>query len=116
MRGDMLAVNGGRRHVGHEHHHEIAGLGRIGHAHDRQPGGCGLLHASAGLGQADYHIHAAVLQVEGMRVALAAEADHGHCLALEQVEIRVFVVINCCHWGSSVSGVKVSRHLDTLTL
>ena len=45
--------------------------------------------------QSDAHVlHTAVLQVQGMGMALAAETDHGNLLALDQVHIGVTIVIN----------------------
>ena len=43
--------------------------------------------------------HAAVLQVVGMAEALAAIADHGHALALDQVQIGVGVVVDAHQAG-----------------
>ena len=41
----------------------------------------------------DHDVHAAIAQVERVRVALAAIADDGDRLALEQAQISVFFVI-----------------------
>ena len=47
---------------------------------------------------ADDDVHAAVAEVLGLGVALRAVADDGDGLALERVEVGVFVVVNRgCH-------------------
>src|SRR5207253_10836234 len=47
--------------------------------------------------QADEHVHAAVLQVQRMGVALAAEPDDRNGLPLEDLQIGVLIVIDLQH-------------------
>src|SRR5207248_11779653 len=52
----------------------------------------------APLVEADHHVDAAVLQVEGVGMALAAVADHRDPLAGERRHVRVVVVIDLRHY------------------
>ena len=57
--------------------------------------GFGLLHASRGLAERDRDLlDAAVAQIERVGVALAAIADDGDLLALDQVQVGIAIVIN----------------------
>src|SRR6185503_20563333 len=64
--------------------------------------GLGLLYARGILAQRDANVlHAAVAQIQRMRVALAAIADDGDLLALDQVKVGVAVVVNAHGLGPS---------------
>src|SRR5439155_15495932 len=49
--------------------------------------------------ETDHYVAAAVAQVEGVGVALRAEADDADGLAADQVEVRVILVEDFCHSG-----------------
>ena len=60
-----------------------------------KPGAFGLLAEAEPLRRATAtFLDAAVLQIEGMGVALAAVADDGDFLALDQIDVGVPIVIN----------------------
>ena len=93
MRRDGLAVDGRLRLVRRQDHHHVRRLHRVGHRHHFQPALLRLLPRAA-LAKADDDVDAAFLQVQRMRVPLAAVADDGHLLVLDLLHIGVFVVID----------------------
>ena len=63
--------------------------------HHLKPGGLGLGGEAEPSRRATRDVFdAAVAQVHGVGVALAAVADDGHLLALDQIHVRIAVVIN----------------------
>ena len=64
----------------------------VGGVDDAEPGLLGLRPERTVGSQADAHVHAAVLQVQRMRMALAAVADDRDLLAPAGVEVGVLVV------------------------
>ena len=63
-------------------------------ARDLEAGGLGVLDRLAALAKAYDDVYAGILEVTGVGVALGAVSQDGHGLALEQVQIRVVVVIH----------------------
>ncbi len=59
-----------------------------------EAGGLGVLDRLAALAKAYDDVYARVLEVTGVRVALGAVSQDGHGLALQQVQIRVVVVVH----------------------
>lgn len=95
--GKNFAVNFGLHIVAHqEHDHLRRGGGFFDGSHFQAVGG-GPLPALAALVEAHHYLDAAVLQVLGMGVPLAAVAEHGNFLLLDQVEIHILVVVNLEH-------------------
>ena len=81
--------------VGGEHHHDIGPFRGIGHAHDLDALAFGLLGRGGAGAQRDGNVlDAGIAHVEKMRMALAAVADDGDLLALDQIEVCVPVVIH----------------------
>jgi hypothetical protein len=78
--------------VGHEHHDDVPTRGGVRDAQDLEPGLARLLDARGPFAQADDHVDARVLEVQGVGVALGAEADDGDGLAVEEGEVCVVVV------------------------
>ena len=76
-----------------------AHFGHLGHRVDGQPRRRRLLARPAGRGQPDPHVHAAVLQVQRVRMALRSVADDRHLLAADQREVGVVVVVHRCWLG-----------------
>ena len=78
---------------------------------DRQALGLGLLGPRLrALVQADHDVQAALVQVQRVRVALAAVADDGDLLALERVEIGVRLVVHLqCQNNPLRDAVQLSR-------
>jgi hypothetical protein len=82
--GEVLAVQLALQLVGRQHHDHVGPGGGLGRALDREAGGLGLLDAARAGPERHRHLgNAAVLQVVGVGVALAAVADDGHLLALD---------------------------------
>ena len=91
----VVAVDVGLQLVGREHHHHIGPFGGVGDFHDLELLGLGLLHAGRALAQRDRDVlDAGIPQVQGMGMALAAIADDGDFLALDEVYVGITVVIN----------------------
>jgi hypothetical protein len=91
----VVAVDVRLELVGGEHHHHVRGGGRLRHLHHRQPLLLGLGRRGRALAERDHHVlDAGVAKVERVRVALAAVADDGDALALDQVDVGVAIVID----------------------
>ena len=80
-----------------EDHDDVGGLGGFGGGGDLQAGGLGLGPALGAVVQADDDVDAALMQVQGMSMALGAIADDGHGLVLEHAEVAVVLVVDFCH-------------------
>ena len=101
----LLVVDVSAQLVGHQHHDNVAGLGSFFHFHDLEVlvSCCelrSLLPVSRALAQADDDVHAALGQVLGMGVALAAEADDSDGLAVQHAEVAVGIVVFLDSHGS----------------
>ena len=94
---DVPLVDVGLDLVVDEHHHDVAPLGGVGHGHHLQAGVLGILPVLGAGAQAYAHVTAGVLQVQGMGVALGAIADDGDLLAVEVVDVAVFLIVHFCH-------------------
>ena len=93
--GEVIAIDVGLQLVRGEHHHHVGPFGGLGDLHHLELLGLGLLHAGRGLAQRDRDVlDAAIAQIERVRMALAAVADDGDLLALDQVQVGVAVVVN----------------------
>src|SRR5690606_29551730 len=92
--GDVVAVDLSDVLVGQQDHDEIGGLHGVAHFLNLQAGILGLGPGGAALAQADHHVHAGIMQVERVRVALRTVADDGDRLALDQRKIAILVVKN----------------------
>ena len=95
--GDILLVDIGLHLVVDEHHDDVGPLGGLGHGLDGETGLLGVGPVLGALPQADAHVAAGVLQVEGVGMALGAVADDGDLLAVEVAELAVFLIIHFCH-------------------
>ena len=101
----LLVIDVSAQLVGHQHHDNVAGLGSFFHFHDLEVlvSCCelrSLLPVSRALAQADDDVHAALGQVLGMGVALAAEADDSDGLAVQHAEVAVGIVVFLDSHGS----------------
>ena len=91
----MVAIDVALQFVGRQHHHHVGPLGGLGHFHDLELLALGLLDARRGLAQRDRDVlDAAVAQIERVGMALAAIADDGDLLALDQVQVGITIVVN----------------------
>ena len=95
FRRDVVAVDVGLQLVRRAEHDEV-GLGRgIGDRLHLELGVLRLLRRGGAGAERDHHVlHAGIAKVLRMRVALAAEADDRDLLALDEVHVRIAVVIN----------------------
>ena len=91
---DLLAVGLRLGMVRRQNHDHVGGLGGLVDGHDREPGGFSFFPAGAGLTQADDDLDARFVQIQRVGVALAAVADDGDGLVLDQIQICVFIVIH----------------------
>ena len=80
--------------VGQQDHDHISSLDGIVDLQDGQASLADLVPRSPTLAQADHDLHAAVVQVLGVGMALGAVADDGHGLALDQAQVTILVVKN----------------------
>ena len=79
--------------VGCQHHDHVGPFGRLGRGHYREAGAFGLGRAARARAQGHRNVlDAAVAQVVGVGVALAAVADDDDLLGLDQIEIGVTIV------------------------
>ena len=91
----LLLVDVGLQLVRRQHHHDVGPLGGLGHLHDLELLLLGLGDAERALAQRDRHVLAAgIAQVQRVRMPLAAVADDGHLLALDQVDVGITIVID----------------------
>ena len=84
VRLDRLVVEPLLGLVRHQQHDDVAHLDRVLDRLDPQVFLLGRLPGLAALVEADHHVDPTVLQVERVRVALAAVADHGDPLSGER--------------------------------
>jgi hypothetical protein len=68
---DVVLVDGGDLLVGQQDHDDVGGLHGVGHFGDLQAGLLDLGPGGAALAQADHDLHAAVVQVLRVGMALA---------------------------------------------
>ena len=102
---DLLVVDVSAQLIGDQHHDDVAGLGSLLDLHDLEVGmSCSELRSlfpvSRTLAQADDDIDAALSEVLGMCVALAAEADDSDGLAVQHAEVAVGIVVFLDRHGS----------------
>jgi hypothetical protein len=91
----VVAIDVALQFVRGEHHHQVGPLGGLGDFHHLEAGGFRLLRGGRALAQRNDHVlDAGVLEVQRMGMALAAVADDADLLALDQVQVGVFVVEN----------------------
>ncbi len=103
VRGQFVPVQCGLRGVGGEDHHDVGLVRRGRWGQHAQTFGDGFGPGTAARGQAHHHVAAAVAQVEGMGVPLAAVTDDRDAATLQFGEVRVFVVVDLCHGVLSCS-------------
>ena len=95
--------------VGQQDHHQVAAAGCLDDAQHLEPLLARLGDRGRGLAQADHHLHAGVLEVERVGVALGAVADDCDGLAVEQLEIRIVVVEHGGRLSESRGTTRASR-------
>src|SRR5579863_5204938 len=79
--------------VGNENHDYVGLLGGFCRGHDTHAISPGLRAALASFRQSNHDIAAGILHIEGMRMPLAAIADHGYTFLLDEFKVCVCIVI-----------------------
>ena len=88
-------VDVGLQLVRRQHHDDVGPLGGLGHLHDLEACLFGLGGRRRALAEGDDDVlHAGVAQVEGVGMALAAVADDGDLLALDEIDVGIAIVID----------------------
>src|SRR3954464_8264762 len=81
---DVLLVDGGVVLVGQQHHDDVGALDRLVDLSDLDATLLRLVPGRAALAQSHAHLHAGLLQILGVGMALGAVAENGDLLALDQ--------------------------------
>src|SRR5690606_34520679 len=92
--GNLVAVNLSNVFVGQQDHDDVSALDGFGHFLNFQASVLGFAPGSAAFAQTHNHIHAGLVQVQGVGVALRTVADDGNGLAFDQGKITILVVEN----------------------
>ena len=91
---EMIAIDVALQFVGRQHHHHVGPFGGVGDIEHLELLALRLLRRARTRAQRHRHLlDAGVAQIERMGMALAAIADNGDLLALDQVQVGVAVVI-----------------------
>ena len=96
---DLFLVNVLLEFIRKQHHDPVRLGGGLGHGQNLKPVGLGFLRRATALIQTDDDVDAAVLEVEGVGVALGAIANDRYGLAVQQTKIGVGVVKELGHPG-----------------
>ena len=108
VRRDLALVDVGLLLVRNQDHRDVRLLDGLGHRQNLQAVGLRRRLGLRALIEADDDVHAAVLQVQRVGVALAAVADNRHGFLLQKIKIRVLVIISFCHSTLSPRNVLLS--------
>src|SRR6516165_3328667 len=91
----MITIDVALQFVWRQHHDDIGPFGGIRHALDLDPLALRLLRRSRAFAQGDDNLlHTGIAEVQSMRMALAAIADDGDFLALDEVDISIPIIID----------------------
>ena len=94
---DGLSIYPGLEVVRRQHHNHVRLLSDFGHSGDPEAGLLGLGPAGAALVQPNHHVYAAVIEAQGVGVALAPVPDDPNGLALKQRKVCIIFVVNIGH-------------------
>jgi hypothetical protein len=93
--GEMIAIDVGLDLVGREHHDHIGPFRGLRDLHHGKLLALRLLGRARALPKGDRDVlHARIAKIERMRMALAAIADDGDLLALDEIDVGIPVIIN----------------------
>ncbi len=95
--GFELLVDLGSGLVGDEEHDDIRPLRGVRGCDNFESGEFCFPGVGGAGAEANFDVHAGVLEVEGVRVALRAVADDGDLLGLDEGEVCVLIVVGLCH-------------------
>ena len=91
----MVVVEIGLQLVGRQHHHDVGPRRRLGNADHAQARAARLVGARRALAERDRHLRdAALLEVVGVGMALAAVTHDRHLFRLDEVHVRIAIVID----------------------
>src|ERR1700730_6488397 len=91
----MIAIDVGLDLVGREHHDHFGPFGGLRDLHYRKLLALRFLGGPRVLAKRNRDVlHARIAKVERMRMALAAIADDGDLLALDEIDVSIPVIIN----------------------
>ena len=104
---DVFLVSVGLQFVGHGEHDQIGPSGSLGDAHDLQAFFFAFCGGRRALAKRDDDVfRARIAQVQRMGVALAAVAQNGDFLVLDDVHIAVTVIVNAHGRGPLVVDMR----------
>ena len=103
---DLVRPEHGLLFVRNEDHYHVGPLGRLRRGHHLQAFGLCLLAAGRGFLQADHDVgDAGIPRIEHVGMPLAAIADHGNLLALDEGKIGILLIVD-------FHGVTLLRNLE----
>ena len=86
--------DGGLQMILRQDNHHVTRLGSLGRLHHLQAVVFGLFPARGGFPQAHDDVRAAVLRVQRMGAPLASVADDGDFSVLQQIQVRIGVIVD----------------------
>ena len=107
--GDVVLPDVALQFVGRAHHHEVGPFRRVGDRHHLLAGLLGLGGGAGARPERDHDLlDAGIAEVLRMGMPLAAIADDGDLLRLDQIEIGIPIVIDA-HDGPARGEERFSR-------
>ena len=97
VRCDLALVERRLLLIRNEDHRNVRSLDRIRYGENLEPVFSGELRRLRARIKPDDNVYPAVLQVQCMRVALAAVADDRNRLALEHAPVDILIIVSFCH-------------------
>src|SRR5579885_1985497 len=97
IRRHFLFIKFGLSHIGHEDGDQVCILNSLSHGDRLETIFRSLIPGLAARTQSDVNVETAVLQVQSMGSTLAAIADDGYFLALQDRKIDILFSVNLCH-------------------
>ena len=84
--------------VRYQHHDDVALRSSFRRGEDLKSVSRRLLRVAGARAQADNNVHAGILEVHRVRVALRAETDDGNRFAVEQGQVAVGIIVHLNHF------------------
>jgi hypothetical protein len=94
VRLDLGGIGRGNMLIWHQHHHEVGALHGSPDLLGLEAGLLHLVPRGSAFADTDHDLHAGVVEVLRMRMALRAVTDDGDLLAFDQLEVAILVVEN----------------------
>ena len=96
VRFNVLLIDGSLLLIRGQDHDNISSLCSLSGGHDLQANALCMLPGLGALVQTDNYVHTALFQVQRMGVTLRTKADHGNGLALQVIQITIFLMEKSC--------------------